>query len=267
MKNKKLNLRSLYETIQDTFLIGGNLVGWSIVGLAALKMLLSPASAGAVQEYTNPQPTPQALTYKIPKNALENQVYLAPINKEELEQRPEEKSRGLERKVKSTPKTLAEPTTKPSTEPTTKPKYTPAEYQEMSKILYAEAADQSRQNRRLIARTILNRVASSKYPDSIDSVIHQRNAFTCTFDGKKNWAQATGRRKMNGYEKMIFRRCTEDAQSVLDGTKEEVEIPREDEIIAYHDISIKKPRDKYWKSLVEVHRSGRLIFYAPKTKK
>ena len=136
------------------------------------------------------------------------------------------------------------------------------EYLEIQKILYAEAANQSSKNRSLITRCILNRVPSEDYPNDIYSVIHERNAFSCTFDGSKLWGQAEEKLSMNEYEQKVFEKCGKDAKKVLDGFK--VGISRGSEIIAYHDISIEKPSGSYWSSLEKVYESERLIFYAPK---
>tara|TARA_Y100000034_G_C6793897_1_gene355659 strand:+ start:75 stop:827 length:753 start_codon:yes stop_codon:yes gene_type:complete len=157
-------------------------------------------------------------------------------------------------------------------------KYSQEEFNETRNILYAEAANQPRLNRKIIARLILNRVARDDYPNTIHDVIFQKNAFSCIKDGKnKNWKQATGQIKMNEYEKMIFRQCGKDAKYILDGNKLSVfGVPRENEIIAYHDVSIsieklrswktrnEKRKARYWQGIEEVFRNKRLIIYAPK---
>ncbi|MCK5321311.1 cell wall hydrolase [Candidatus Pacearchaeota archaeon] len=137
------------------------------------------------------------------------------------------------------------------------------ERREIQKILYAEAANQSSQNRRLVVKCILNRVSHKDYPNDIYSVIHQRNAFSCTFDGNKLWGQASGEIPMNGYERKVFDGCGEDTREVLDGFK--IGIPRESEIVAYRDISIEKPNSTYWNSLEKIYESERLVFYVPKS--
>lgn len=134
---------------------------------------------------------------------------------------------------------------------------------DMQNILYAEAANQSSRSRKAIAKTIFNRVNNKGYPSSIHSVIFERNAFSCINDSKnKNWEQATGKIKRNSYENRVYERCSEDGRAILNGEK--LGISRENEIIAYHDISIKKPDTKYWNSLEPVIQIDRLIFYAPK---
>jgi hypothetical protein len=158
------------------------------------------------------------------------------------------------------------------------PKYSQQEFNEMRNILYAETANQPRLNRKIVAKLILNRAARNDYPDTIHDVIFQKNAFSCIKDRKnKNWKQATGQLKMNEYEKMVFRQCGEDAKYILDGNKLDIlGVPRENEIIAYHDISLsieglrsgrtknEKRKAQYWQSLEKVFRNKRLIIYAPK---
>ncbi len=143
--------------------------------------------------------------------------------------------------------------------------YTSKELNELRNILYGEAANQSSRGRKFVARMILNRVRSLNYPNSVHDVVYDRNAFSCIFDKKnKNWAQATGELPRNNYENMVYGKCGEDARAILNG--ERLGVDREDEIVAYHDVSITKPKDKYWNSLesVEGGKVGRLIFYAPK---
>ncbi|MDO8622858.1 MAG: cell wall hydrolase [archaeon] len=135
-------------------------------------------------------------------------------------------------------------------------------FTEIEKIIYAEAANQPEINRRLVARTILNRVSDRDNYSHPSKVIYGKNAFTCTFDGSRLWRQAKGRLRMNKIEKEAFMTCKKNALEVYLGKREN--IPREDEIIAYHDISISKPNDTYWNSLEEVYKNDRLIFYAPK---
>ena len=162
-------------------------------------------------------------------------------------------------------------------------KYTLEELRDLQNVLYGEAANQSRRGRKFIMRMTLNRVESSDYSNSIYGVIFDdRNTFSCTFDKKnKNWNQAIGELPRNEYENMIYGRCGEDARAILDG--ERLGVDREDEIIAYHDVSVKyedlaakekvvqkkwakkgKRYDGFWMKLELVEKVDRLIFYAPK---
>lgn len=142
--------------------------------------------------------------------------------------------------------------------------YTAKDQLETARILYAEAANQTDKNKRLVARTIINRAKSKDYPSTPYKVIHQKNAFTCTHDGSKLWKQANGKASMNAYEKKVWTKCKAASKAVYNGTKEG--ITDENKIVAYHDTSIKKPNTRYWNSLKLVYSSGKLKFYAPKKK-
>lgn len=148
---------------------------------------------------------------------------------------------------------------------TEKEKYIPTEEEitEVSKIVYAEAADQSPTARKTIAKMILNRKESPNYPNTINEVIYQRNAFSCINDNvNKNWKQANKEIPMNDYEKMIFERIQEEVKYVLSGGK--INIPQEENIISQLDWSRLKPKDNYWNTLEKAYTNGKLSFYAPK---
>ncbi len=133
----------------------------------------------------------------------------------------------------------------------------------MAQAIYGEAANQPEKTRELVGRVILNRVGKKGYASNIEEVITGGNNFSCvTCKKNKNWRQATGELEMNNYEKMIFKRCLQDAKDVLNGKK--IGVLRENELVAYHDVSIEKPKDRYWDSLEKVFKQGRLVFYAPK---
>lgn len=132
---------------------------------------------------------------------------------------------------------------------------------ELTNIVYVEAASQSETNRELVAKVIMNRVENPNYPGNINDVIHENNAFTCTFDGSPMWKQATGELPRNSYEEMVYQNCTEDAKEIMNGKT--LGIERENDIIAYHDWSIEKPVDNFWKSLEPVYQNEKMIFYAP----
>ena len=144
--------------------------------------------------------------------------------------------------------------------------YTANDFYEAKSIIFSEAANQPELNRKIIARGVLNRVGSDDYKNTILEVLYDKNAFSCIKDKKNpNYSMTRNPEKMNPYEKKVFRECGENTRAVFDG--ERLGIPREDEIIAYHDISVKigdlRKKEKYWRDLEEVYRNERLIFYAP----
>ncbi len=56
----------------------------------------------------------------------------------------------------------------------------------LSCCIYGEARGESYTGKVAVAAVILNRVASSKFPNSISGVIYQAGAFTCVSDGQIN---------------------------------------------------------------------------------
>lgn len=58
-----------------------------------------------------------------------------------------------------------------------------AELQLLACVVYAEAGNQDMTGKRLVAGTILNRVDSAAYPNSITEVVYQPGQFSCVKDG------------------------------------------------------------------------------------
>lgn len=51
-------------------------------------------------------------------------------------------------------------------------------------ITMAEAEGESEEGKRLVIDTILNRVDHSRFPDTVEGVIYQKNQFSCVWDGR-----------------------------------------------------------------------------------
>lgn len=60
----------------------------------------------------------------------------------------------------------------------------------LAALVHAEAGNQDMKGRRLVADTVLNRVRSDDYPDSIEGVIYQRGQFSTVSDGALDRALA-----------------------------------------------------------------------------
>ena len=56
----------------------------------------------------------------------------------------------------------------------------------LSKLVYAEARGEPYNGMVAVAATVLNRVSSSKFPNSIAGVLYQAGAYTCVSDGQIN---------------------------------------------------------------------------------
>ena len=69
---------------------------------------------------------------------------------------------------------------------TTNSNYTSSDLYLLAKCIYAEARGESYTGQVAVGAVILNRVASSKFPNTISGVIYQKNAFTAVSDGQIN---------------------------------------------------------------------------------
>lgn len=134
----------------------------------------------------------------------------------------------------------------------------------IAQVIYGEAANQPEIAREAAAKTILNRIGKPGYDSDIIKVINKKNAFSCmNSSGSKNWRQATGKLEMNDYEKMIFKRCLQDAKDVLNGKRlgyknEDKWVAYFDKTVFYEDLLKKNPR--YWKTVKPDAEIGAFTF-------
>lgn len=75
----------------------------------------------------------------------------------------------------------------------------------LSKLVNAEARGEPYKGMVAVAATVLNRVSSSKFPNSIAGVIYQSGAYTCVQDGQINLAATSQSKKaaqdaINGWD-------------------------------------------------------------------
>lgn len=75
----------------------------------------------------------------------------------------------------------------------------------LSKLVYAEARGEPYKGMVAVAATVLNRVANSKFPNTIAGVIYQSGAYTCVADGQINLSPNETARKaaqdaINGWD-------------------------------------------------------------------
>ncbi len=140
------------------------------------------------------------------------------------------------------------------------------DYENVARILYAEAANQPKGNKQLIVKCILNRIENDGYPDNLEDNLFTRNAFSCTLNGGSDmWKEANDSSLRNGYEESVYQKCRRVAKNIMDGCRPET-ISRDvwNSVIAYHDVSIEKRKDSYWDSLELIYENDRLKFYGEK---
>jgi len=61
-----------------------------------------------------------------------------------------------------------------------------ADHRLLAKLVYAEARGESYKGQVAVAAVVLNRVASSEFPNTISGVIYQSKAFSCVDNGSIN---------------------------------------------------------------------------------
>lgn len=69
--------------------------------------------------------------------------------------------------------------------------YSDEEIDLLTLVMLAEAEGESEEGKRLVVDTILNRVDSEHFPDSISEVIYQKNQFSSMWNGRKNQVTIT----------------------------------------------------------------------------
>lgn len=75
----------------------------------------------------------------------------------------------------------------------------------LARCVYAEARGEPYMGQVAVAAVVLNRVRSSKFPNTISGVIYQSGAFTCVSDGQINYtpnstAKAAAQDALNGWD-------------------------------------------------------------------
>ncbi|OPZ69911.1 MAG: Spore cortex-lytic enzyme precursor [Firmicutes bacterium ADurb.Bin467] len=73
-----------------------------------------------------------------------------------------------------------------SSSTTTSAKIVSADHRLLSKLVYAEARGEPYKGQVAVAAVVLNRVASSSFPNTISGVIYQSGAFSCVSNGQIN---------------------------------------------------------------------------------
>ena len=94
---------------------------------------------------------------------------------------------------------------KPNSSSSASSNYTNLDLYLLAKCIYAEARGESYTGQVAVGAVILNRVASSQFPNTISGVIYQRHAFTAVSDGQINLepdktAMNAAQDAMNGWD-------------------------------------------------------------------
>ncbi len=126
----------------------------------------------------------------------------------------------------------------------------------IARVIFAEAANASNEERSLIYSVIQNRINHIGFSrgrlNNVTDVVKQKNAFTSIGSNVNlNWDLSANVDKMNTKEKKIWQQCLK----ITTG---------KNPIVYYHDKSITKPKswdNKYWTATKEIE-THKFIFYS-----
>ncbi len=100
-----------------------------------------------------------------------------------------------------------------------KKKYTKKDLRYMTSIIYCEAQGEGYQGQKAVGIVVMNRVRSSKFPDSVKSVIYQSGQFSPVRNGSMQRAlNQYDKYEKKGKFKGAMKSCYKAAKSVLDGS-------------------------------------------------
>ena len=98
-----------------------------------------------------------------------------------------------------------------------KKSYSAADLRLMSAIIYCEASGESYAGKLAVGIVVMNRKQSSKFPNTIKSVIYQKNQFTPARNGSLK--KALSRYDAGKFTSSAEKQCIKAAKAVLTGTK------------------------------------------------
>lgn len=100
-----------------------------------------------------------------------------------------------------------------------KKKYTASELRYMTAIIYCEARGESYQGKKAVGIVVMNRVRSTKFPDTIKKVIYQSGQFAPVRNGSLNRAlDLYDSQNKKGKIKGTMKTCMKAAKEVLNGS-------------------------------------------------
>lgn len=161
--------------------------------------LVSGSAATATDTDAIASPTDTGMDVVVEENVVNGQ----PVE-ETVVEKPEE-TQAPKAASQTTTTTQKETITKKVAE-AEKQKVSDSELMLLAKIVHAESRGESDTGQQAVANVVLNRVASSKFPNTISAVIYQKGQFTPASKGSFSSIQPN-------------QRCIENARAVLNGKR------------------------------------------------
>lgn len=128
---------------------------------------------------------------------------------------------------------------------------TPDERHLIARVVYAEAAGEPLAGKKAVASVILNRVDEDGFPDTIEEVVYQRNAFQSVTDGSRLWRESENPQKFSKGQRKTWDDCVRAVDAAI-----EHRVPR---IIAFR---VGSGSERYFKKLRWIARIGHQDFYS-----
>lgn len=153
------------------------------------------------------------------------------------------------------PQSSPQLTQQPIQAPVEQPKQDTQEIIYLARILFAEAANQSKEAKEAVAQVILNRVDRSGGKKTIIDVITQKHQFT-GYRGKL-WNLSENPEELTGPNKKAYAECLDVARRAVDRTLEN----RIGEATLYHDNTIDTPKSWNKDKIEFITKVGAFTFY------
>ncbi len=123
----------------------------------------------------------------------------------------------------------------------------------LARVVFAEGTFEPMPGKIAIARTVLNRVEDDAFPNELEAVVYQRNAFTAVTVRSRLWRLSKDPRQMNDLQKRRWEESLKAAAAAMNGRGD----PR---IIAYR-VTTTRGGEGYFRQLEPVVTLGNHRFY------
>lgn len=226
---------------------GGRGFGYGLMMGAPLIPMMSNVEIQSAQDKSPAQQTQQIEQYE-PESQQQQQQIVEYEPQEEVSQHPQE-----------------EVSQHPQQEDAQISNYDPF----VARVLFAETANASDEERRLVALTMQNRLQHPGFGwqsnkggqlETLNEVVNEPNAFEAIGDDdNRQWAKSANPSSMTPKEKEVWEHSL-----ALSSGNVKPENKQESRIVYYHDKSIDMPRNwnnKYWKANKEIE-TPKFIFYS-----
>lgn len=127
----------------------------------------------------------------------------------------------------------------------------------LARTVFAEAAGEPVRGKFCVATVIVNRINHPGYPDTLERVVYQRNAFSSVTSSSPLWRLSARPEQMNEQEQEAWHYCLVAARFALKGYL------IDDRMVAFRHYRCKGGA-AYFNTLTPIEQAGRHVFYVEK---